>query len=639
MKFYTSVNQYGNNILVRGVNNGKKVQDRVNFKPSLFFKSKKESGYKSLFGDNLEELKFESISEARDYVSRYKEVENFPIFGNTNYTYQYITKTFPDNIEFDITQIKIWSLDIETSADLGFPDVANPNEKVLIITMQDYGTKELVSFGLNPFKVTSDRHTYIECKDEVTLLRKFLEYISEDHPHIITGWNVEFFDIPYLCNRITKVLGEDELKKMSPWKVVNEKRIFKLKKENISFEVLGIAILDYLDLYKKFTYSNQESYKLDHIAKVELGKEKLNYDEFDSFSAFWKGNWQKFVDYNIRDVELVDELEEKMKLIELILTMAYDAKCNFIDIFSAVRTWDCILYNELWKRDIVVHQREERPGRQIAGAYVQEPRPGKYDWVVSFDATSLYPSIIMQYNLSPETLVPQYSKDLTVNKLVSKSVNLDDLKDEDYCMTANGYCFTRKKQGIFPEIVQKLFNDRKQYKNLMLEAQTQYEETKDKKWQKEISKYNNFQMARKIQMNSLFGAMANEYFRFYDDRIAEGITLTGQFIIQYIGKCLNEYLNKVCGTKDYVYSFYSDTDACYITLDPLVKKFYKDLSGDKVVGILDKICKDKIEEFLMQCSNEIADYSNAFENKVYFKREVIADRGIWVAKKRYALNV
>ena len=254
MKFYTSVNQYGNNILVRGVNNGKKVQDRVNFKPSLFFKSKKESGYKSLFGDNLEELKFESISEARDYVSRYKEVENFPIFGNTNYTYQYITKTFPDNIEFDITQIKIWSLDIETSADLGFPDVANPNEKVLIITMQDYGTKELVSFGLNPFKVTSDRHTYIECKDEVTLLRKFLEYISEDHPHIITGWNVEFFDIPYLCNRITKVLGEDELKKMSPWKVVNEKRIFKLKKENISFEVLGIAILDYLDLYKKFTY-------------------------------------------------------------------------------------------------------------------------------------------------------------------------------------------------------------------------------------------------------------------------------------------------------------------------------------------------------------------------------------------------
>ena len=607
MKFYTSVNQYGNNILVRGVNNGKKVQDRVNFKPSLFFKSKKESGYKSLFGDNLEELKFESIGEARDYVSRYKEVENFPIFGNTNYTYQYITKTFPDNIEFDITQIKIWSLDIETSADLGFPDVANPNEKVLIITMQDYGTKELVSFGLNPFKVTSDRHTYIECKDEVTLLRKFLEYISEDHPHIITGWNVEFFDIPYLCNRITKVLGEDELKKMSPWKVVNEKRIFKLKKENISFEVLGIAILDYLDLYKKFTYSNQESYKLDHIAKVELGKEKLNYDEFDSFSAFWKGNWQKFVDYNIRDVELVDELEEKMKLIELILTMAYDAKCNFIDIFSAVRTWDCILYNELWKRDIVVHQREERPGRQIAGAYVQEPRPGKYDWVVSFDATSLYPSIIMQYNLSPETLVPQYSKDLTVNKLVSKSVNLDDLKDEDYCMTANGYCFTRKKQGIFPEIVQKLFNDRKQYKNLMLEAQTQYEETKDKKWQKEISKYNNFQMARKIQMNSLFGAMANEYFRFYDDRIAEGITLTGQFIIQYIGKCLNEYLNKVCGTKDYVYSFYSDTDACYITLDPLVKKFYKDLSGDKVVGILDKICKDKIEEFLMQCSNEIAD--------------------------------
>ena len=641
MRFYTSVNQFGNNILVRGVNNGKSVQDKVPFKPTLFAKSNKESKYKSLFGENLEPISFESINDAKDYVQKYKDVENFAIFGNTNYGYQYITETFPTDVEFDISQIKIWSLDIETSADQGFPDLNNPQERVLIITIQDYATKELVSFGLNEYAKNKSNHTYILCKDEQTLLTKFLEYMSNDHPHIITGWNVEFFDIPYLCNRINRVLGEDAVKMLSPWKVVKEKNIIKFKKENVSFDLMGIAILDYLDLYKKFTYSAQESYKLDHIAKVELGKEKLSYDEYGTFTEFYTKDWQKFVDYNIRDVELVDELEEKMKLIELILTMAYDAKCNYVDIYSAVRTWDCILYNQLWERNIIVHQREDKEGRSIAGAYVKEPRPGKYDWVASFDATSLYPSIIMQYNMSPETLLKGHAVhyDVTINQLLEEKTNLDDLKEDSLCMTANGRCFKTDKQGIFPAIVQKLFDDRKKYKKLMLEAQSKYEETKDKKWQKEIAKYNNFQMARKIQMNSLFGAMANEYFRFYDDHIAEGITLTGQYIIRKVGDALNEYLNKICNTKNFDYSFYSDTDSCYVTFGPLVDKFYKDKDPETVVTILDKICEEKIQEVLNKTCDSLSDYTNAFQKKISFKREAIAETGVWIAKKRYALNV
>jgi DNA polymerase elongation subunit (family B) len=639
MKFYTSVNQYGNNILVRGVNNGKMVQERIPFKPTLFVKSRGESKHKSLYGENLQSINFENINDAKDYISQYKDVENFPIFGNTNFAYQYITENFSDNIEFDISQIKIWSLDIETSADNGFPDVASAQERVLLITIQDYETKKLTTFGLNDYFPKTEKHTYIRCKDEITLLTKFLAFISSDYPHIITGWNVEFFDIPYLCNRIRRILGEDTLRTFSPWRNVKEKNIIKLKKENISFDLLGIAILDYLDLYKKFTYTNQESYKLDHIAKVELSKEKLSYE--GTFTDFYKNDWERFVDYNIRDVELVDELEEKMRLIELILTMAYDAKCNYVDIFSAVRTWDCILYNELWKKNIIVHQRENRSGRAIAGAYVKEPKPGKYNWVVSFDATSLYPSIIMQYNMSPETLITDYPYlyDVSISKLLESKEDLSELEDRDYCMTSNGRCFSRDKQGVFPEIVQKLFDDRKKYKNLMLDAQSRYEETKNKHWLKEISKYNNFQMARKIQMNSLFGAMANEYFRFYDDHIAEGITLTGQYIIQSVGKALDDYLNKVCGTKDFPYSFYSDTDSCYITLDPLVEKFYKNQSKEKIVGILDKICETKIQEVLNKACDGIASYTNAFDKKIVFKREAIAETGVWVAKKRYALNV
>jgi DNA polymerase elongation subunit (family B) len=639
MRFYTNVIQYGNRILVRGINNGKTVQDRTEFKPTLYVRTNKPSEYKSLFGQNLEAIDFESINDAKDFVKRYKEVEQFPIFGNTNYAYQYITRSFPEEIDFDISQIKIYSIDIETSAEFGFPDINDPLEQVLLITLQDYNTKDIVTFGVNHFVVNKPNHRYVRCADEYDLLKKFIEFWSSEFPHIVTGWNIEFFDIPYLCNRIKKVLGEDSMKELSPWNLVNQREISRFKNVETVFDIMGVSVLDYLDLYKKFTYTAQESYKLDHIAKVELGKEKLDYGEYDSFRMFYKNNWQKFVEYNVVDTELVDQLEDKMKLIELILTMAYDAKCNYVDVFSAVRTWDCILWNHLWKKKIVVHQRDEsRRGRQIEGAFVQEPVPGKYDWVVSFDATSLYPSIIMQYNLSPETMVPG-GMDVTVDTLLKKEHHLDTLREDNLCMTANGFKFKTDKQGIFPEIVQKLFDDRQKYKKLMIAAQKKYEENKDKKYQKDIARYNNFQMARKIQLNSLFGAWGNEFFRFYDDRIAEGITITGQYIIRTVGKALNEYLNKICGSDNHIYSFYSDTDACYITLDPLVQKFYKDMPREKVVELLDKICNDRIEKVINKACDDLMSYTNAFERKVYFKREVIADRGIWVAKKRYALNV
>jgi DNA polymerase elongation subunit (family B) len=244
----------------------------------------------------------------------------------------------------------------------------------------------------------------------------------------------------------------------------------------------------------------------------------------------------------------------------------------------------------------------------------------------------------MQYNLSPETMVPE-SIDTTVERLLDKTDDLAILKTDGVCMTANGALFRNDKQGVFPEIVQKLFDDRKKYKKQMLEAQSQYELTKQPFHQNQIAKFNNFQMARKIQMNSLYGAWANEYFRFYDDRIAEAITMTGQYIIQVVGRELNAWLNKVCGTKDADYSFYSDTDSCYVTMSTLVNKFYKDQSKEKVLSILNKICEEKIEEVLNRACEGLAEFTNAYEQKIFFKREVIADRGIWVAKKRYALNV
>ena len=640
MRFYTSVIQYGNKILVRGINNGKQVQEKLGYQPRLFVKAKGVTKYKSLFGDNLDSIKFPDINDAKDYVKKYSEVSNFPIFGNTNYAYQYITETFPDEIDYDSSQMKIWTLDIETSVEHGFPLVANPLEEIILFSIQDNVTKAITTFGIKPYAQTQPNKTYIHCANEIELLKKVIEFFEQDYPHIVTGWNVEQFDIAYLCARIEKMLGSDFLNRLSPWRKVNRRELDRGKSIDIIYDIFGISILDYLQLYKKFTYNVQESYKLDHIAKLELGAGKLD-NPYSTFKEFYTKDWNLFVEYNIVDVERVDQLEDKMRLIDLIMTMAYDAKCNFVDIFSAVRTWDCILYNHLWKQNIMIPQKDHKPSRSIVGAYVQTPVPGQYDWVVSFDATSLYPSIIMQYNMSPETLITNYIKhfDITVEQLLKDEVNLSDLTVSNYAMASNGRCYSREKQGLFPEITAKLFGNRQTAKKLMLASQAKYEETKDKQYLNEISKFNNKQMAYKILLNSLFGAFSNEYFRFYDSYIAEGITMTGQYIIRKVAAALNEYLNGICGTTGFDYVFYSDTDSCYVTFGPLVQKYYKDASKEKIIEILDKICKEKIEKQLNIACQKLADNTNAFENKIFFKREAIADRGLWVAKKRYALNV
>lgn len=654
MKFYTCAHQYGSKVLVRGVHNGVRFIKRDDFSPTLFVKAKgkEKSEYKSLFGEDLQPIQFEDNNAAKEFVQTYGQVENFQIFGQTNYGYQYITEKYPGEIQWDMDQLNIQTIDIETSAEHGFPDIQNPIEEVLLITVKNLITRQIITFGCGDFddkceevqnlREQGNKFLYVKCDNERDLLDTFVRYYSDNYPDIITGWNCDLFDIAYLISRVERLFCSDEdstmKKKFSPWGLVRRKNITIMGREHVSYDITGVAIIDYIDLYKKFTYTRRESYKLDFIGEVELGLKKTE-NPYETFREFYTKDWQKFVEYNIRDVEIVDALERKMKLIELILTMAYDAKCNYGDVFSQVRTWDCLLYNHLHDKKIQIPQKKENKGRQIEGAYVKEPKPGQYDWVVSFDATSLYPSIIMQYNQSPETLIQGEVKDTTVRGLLDKKYNLSDLKENDYCMTANGYHYTRDKQGLFPEIVQKFFDDRQRYKKLMIAAQKEYEETKNPKLKNDISKYNNFQMARKIQLNSLFGAMGNEYFRYYDARIAEGITMTGQYIIQEVGKALNDYLNKVVGTNGHDYSFYSDTDSCYISLEPLVRKFYGNLDRDKIISVLDRICEEKITEAINKSCDQLADYTNAFQKKIVFKREAIAERGLWVAKKRYALNV
>lgn len=646
MFFYTNILNRGNFIHFRGFKDGKRIVTKIPFEPVLYVRTGKESKYRTLWGEKLERIKFISISEARDFIRQYKDVSNFPIYGNYNFGYQFISKMFPDNIDFDTSCMKIVTIDIETSTEYGFPDPRVAQEEVLLITIQDFNTKQITSFGCKPYISKQAHAEYIQCDDEMHLFRKFIDFLKSDYPDIITGWNVQLFDIAYLSSRIQRVLGDRALEECSPFRVVNTREVpFARGRTQLAFEWCGISILDYMDLYKKFSYKMVENYRLDTVAKEELEDEKIKH-EYNTFKEFYTQNWELFVDYNIHDVVLVDKLEDKMKLINLILTMAYDAKCNFTDIFSSVRTWDCILYNKLLKQNIIVHNPpgvDPASDRQIMGAFVKEPKPAQYDWVVSFDATSLYPSIIMTWNMSPETLVDgqKYLSDdeKSIQRLLDRQVNTDMLKLQNYAMTSNGQCFRKDVKGIFPQLIEFYFGERQKAKKLMLQAQAKYQDTKDEKYLGEIASLNSKQMAAKILMNSLYGAMGNVYFRYYDIRIAEGITMTGQFIIRSVANQLNYYLNERCRTNGLDYSFYSDTDSTYITLDRVIKNECKDGEKLQVVGFLDNLCTKSIEPVIDRTCEDFSTYLNVYTPKIKFKREVIADRGIWIAKKRYALNV
>jgi DNA polymerase elongation subunit (family B) len=640
MKFYKNVEQVGNKILVRAHENGTDVMYREDFKPSLFVSSNKESDYKSLDGRPLRRVMPGSIADCRQFVQQYADIEEFEIHGNTRYLYQYINEKYPhEEIKFDSSLIRVFTLDIETAAENGFPDIQSADQEILLISLRDSFTNRITVWGSKSFKNEDRQVDYIHCDDETKLLSCFLGWWQENFPDVITGWNVQLFDIPYICRRVTRILGDKHTKMLSPWKMVSDREIYIKGRKQIAYDIPGISCLDYLELYKKFTYTNQESYRLDHIAFVELEQKKLDHSEFDTFKEFYTNDWHKFVEYNIHDVRLVDRLDDKMKLLELAFTMAYDAKVNFEDVYSQVRMWDAIIYNYLDKQKIAIPPKHQsRKDAQYAGAYVKEPIPGMYDWVVSFDLNSLYPHLIMQYNLSPETLLPRRSS-VNVDLLLDKAHDTSDLAGETLC--ANGTHYTTNYQGFLPKLMEKIYEDRTIYKNKMLAAKQQYEKTPTIELKKEIARCNNIQMARKIQLNSAYGAIGNEHFRYYKLEIAEAITLSGQLSIRWIENKMNEYLNRLLQTDGEDYVIASDTDSIYLNLGPLVSKFFSNKSGDKaaIVGILDKICQEKLEPFIECAYQELADYLAAYDQKMKMKRENIAERGIWTAKKRYILNV
>ena len=634
MDFYTNVSRFGNNLLYIGYKGGQRIQKRIPFKPTLYVSTPKpKSGWRTLFDEPVDPIEFDSMRDATDFTKRYQGVETFNIYGMNDFVSQFIAQKYPDEIKFNREQISVTSFDIEVQSDEGFPEPKYADYPITAITTKNNKENVYRTWGCGDYN-PAENVLYTKCQNEAALLHKFLDYWKQNYPDIVTGWNSISFDMVYIVNRLRKMYGEDKIKELSPWGHVNEdKGKDYYGNDATTYEILGITQLDYKEIFVKFTgntLGQQESYSLNNIAHVVLGEGKISYEEQDSLFALYKNDYQKFIDYNIKDVELIDRLEESLGLITLSLTMAYRGGVNYRDVLGTTKIWDNIIYRMLNKNKVVCPPKEEKSKSSFVGGYVKEPQVGSHEWIVSFDLNSLYPNIIIQNNMSPETVV-----DGLVNTSLEHVLRKQTEIDTTYATAPNGARFKKDRQGVIPYVIQKYYEERVDIKKEMLELKQEYESTPTKSLSNRISHLDNQQMSIKILMNSLYGALGNRWFRYFDQRVAESVTLGGQLSILWAERTVNKEMNKLMSTDDVDYVIAIDTDSLYINMGELVQKF----NPKNPVKFLDEICKTHFEKVLTKSYEELADYTGAMTNRMEMGREVIADKGIWVAKKRYILNV
>jgi DNA polymerase elongation subunit (family B) len=652
LSFYTCVNRYGNSILVRGyTSEGKPFAKKVKYKPTLFLPSQKKTDWIGIDGTPVQPFQLNSMSEATDFAKEHGEISNLKIYGNQNYVAQFIQDEFPGQVKHDRSKIDVGNIDIEVASDDGFPEPAEAAHPVISIAYLSSREKIFHVWGLGDYdayegkqRLKNDYADYLiqyrKCEDEHELMEKFLIYWENNTPDVITGWNVRLFDIPYMINRVKNIMAESETKRFSPWRQVNYRQIGIKGKSLDAYEIYGVQQMDYYDIFQKFGYSygTQESYTLDHIANTVLGEKKLSYEEHGTLHTLYKNDHQKFIDYNIRDVLLVDALDKYLDLMDLAMIVAYKGGVNYMDSFGTTGIWDSLIYRYLYDKKIAVPPTKHQERGDYPGGYVKDPHVGMTEWVTSFDLNSLYPNLIVQYNMSPETLVEDAPVLPTGVDYYLKYATINDSPPHNegvpYAVAANGACFKKDQRGHLPDIIIGLYDERKAVKRQMLDAKQEFEQTKNESLKREINKFDNMQMAVKILLNSLYGALGNQYFRYYDLRVAEGITLSGQLAVRWAEENMNKYLNKILKTdKDYVIAM--DTDSIYVNFGPLVKA----IDPKDPVKFIDDACNAKFQPMLQKAYDEMYAKMNAYDNRMVMEREVIADKAVWTAKKRYIMNV
>ena len=653
--FYTCIERKMNTLLYRGYDeDGQKIYTTYRFRPVMYLESKDSNAkWRSLDGLPLEPMRFESMSDCRAFIKSYEGIDNFKIYGNDRHIPAFIQAEFPNEIKYNPKKVDVVFLDIECKSDNGFPEPSVADQEITAIGLKSSRLDHYIVWGLKNYDPSQSsiphlKKQFKQFDSESELLTDFLSWWSDtlNTPDVITGWNIRLFDIPYLVNRISRVLGQDSAKKMSPWNFVEQKSVMIKGKENFLYNLYGIQQLDYLDLFKKFaanTYGAQESYRLDFIAEVVLGQNKIDYSEYGTLTELYERDYQKFIDYNIVDIELIERLEAKLGLINLVFTLAYFGGVNYGDTLGTVAIWDSIIFRKLATRKIAIPPNSRSFKTDYAGGFVKDPQVGRHQWVMSFDLNSLYPNLIIQYNMSPETIVPHMKVASLQNGGEDKILNSEQTwaPEDNLAVAANGACFRRDKQGILPEIIEELYNQRVAVKRQMLDYEKEAELT-DKKTaryhtlQIEIDRASNRQMCLKILLNSLYGAAANQYFRYFNLDIAEGITLSGQLAIHTAENAVNEYLAKALADsipKDRIVA--SDTDSIYINLSDVVQK----CNPKDPHAFLIKFGKEALEPVIQTAYENLSRKTNSYKNTMVMKVEKISSVAIFTAKKRYILNV
>jgi DNA polymerase elongation subunit (family B) len=501
---YTYVSKRGNSLLVREVGEVPKVVKNYNY--SLYEPTKNPTKFISWNSKhNLEEVGFETIGQMKDYIDSYGEISNFPIFGQPNPIYQYISNEYTVE-ESNVKDYFIMSLDIETERHpvRGYAPSSDPFAAILTIQIQDFRNSRFIVYGYNknytphPDQIKAGYNVeYICADDEREMLLNFIEYWSKTPPEVVTGWNIDHYDIPYITNRITNYVFQDRpeiVLALSPFRTIYPKTSRDAWGNDVQTYIwTGVVSLDYLPLYKKFTYGARESYKLDSIAALELGDKKVDYSEFENLQDLYNRDFSKFVYYGCKDDEIVQRLDKKLQFINLAFTLAYRIKCNIDDVFSPTRAWAIFIDTELKKKNMIVPlKKTESPHFSIMGGYVQDIEGAVYEWCSAFDLNSLYPHIQMELNISPEKLIED--KDLPeelltlreslgssvegIERLLKKDIDTSCLKKYNVSMAPNGMFYKNDSEGFIPAILKAVYAERKAAKNEMLELKKELEALK-----------------------------------------------------------------------------------------------------------------------------------------------------------------
>ena len=614
-----------------------------NYKKYAYVKNR-TGNYVSLYGDKLKR------------INKWDKDQPELFESDVSPEIRVLVDNYTDSDELSVGH-KIMIFDIEVEVTDGFPDPARAENTITSIAFNDPLTDEYFCYvldtkdklNLGKSRTKKDVDTIVSFYDEYDLLNAFFKKYIEIAPTILTGWNVEFFDVNYLYNRAVQVVGKDVANLLSPIGQVQWSEFSK------RYKIAGVSVLDYLALYKTFTFGQRSSYRLDAIGEYEVGEKKVEYE--GTLNDLYENDIDKFVQYNLQDVKLVKRIDEKLNFIEIGRGIAHLGHCPYEDVFMSSRYLEGAILVYLKKKGIVAPNKPPRPksfgNEKFVGAYVQDPIKGKHNWVYDLDITSMYPSCIMSLNISPETKIGKIQgwnpeEFLKKNNKKTYSVTQNDkvigrftetelkkfIDGREIGIATNGVMYRTDKDGLLPALLRKWFDERVEYRKLS----KKFHEEGDKE---QSDYFDRRQYLQKVLLNSLYGVLGLPVFRFYDLDNAEATTYTGQTLIKFTKKIGNAYYNKELNDQEN-HCIYIDTDSVFYSATPLVKKRFPNMDindEDKMSKAILRIA-DEVQSYLNESYNYFAKkFCNLNEHRFDIKQEVIAKSGLFVTKKRYGLKI